>query len=163
MRDRTHGGERNLPAKTKKGENMRKENNTLATNYEWKTRKLAGNKCKVAVYGGMMRLHTESGFASTQLSAMELSEKLNTGVDFGTTVTRYKDGSFTVGTQRLIPWDMPDDDIQKLVDEIDTSLEEALGLPVGESVTSGSWNAGHDETTYDMLLSNQEDCLITGK
>ena len=60
----------------------------------------------------------------------------------------------------LIPVDMASEDIDMLSDMWLTEQEKELGLPVGESCSSSSWWAGHQNDSKDAEITDKYDFLI---
>ena len=76
-------------------------------------------------------------------------------------VEKYPDGSFTITMQKLIPLSMAEN--EKLLDEetdkVLNSIEDALGLDQ-ESLSTSSNNVGHWDTTWDFLMTKEEQDIV---
>ena len=128
-----------------------------------KTRDLCGDTCTVAVYGGAMRLTkvtavTVSSTCTEKDIQMALAKN---GIQ--AKITMYEDSSVNIETQCLVPWDIDEMLIEDINALIECKIERTLGLPVGESVSSAAWNAGHNSTEFDYLMSDVERRVIAGR
>lgn len=123
---------------------------------------ICGDDTKVQYFESLLtdqkfiRFFTDHTYAGTvtETVAARVAAKLHCKINTD-------ENSITVIRQCLIPLDSTSDDMEKMDDNWTNEEEKALGLPVGESCTSGSWTAGHSDTSNDCLLTEFEADIIT--
>lgn len=118
---------------------------------EVRIRNLLGSPCKVAVYGGMMRFHVTGCLYRPSQSAIAALNALGYGVHL------YPDHSLDVSVQTMVPWDMPDEELEQACDNALTRMESLAG---GAQATSSAWNAGHSESRWDWEMSVADQALV---
>lgn len=119
-------------------------------------RDICGSKCEIAVYDGKIRMETSHAFCGVEKGSIDgLPAKLRCKVD------DYHDGSINVTRALLIPADMTSEAMESLDETMTTEEETLLNLSVGESCTSGCWNAGHATADNDYLMTDEEQAFVT--
>lgn len=76
-------------------------------------------------------------------------------------VETYGDDSFSISVQKLIPTSIAENEaaLNETVDNVLNSIEDALGLDE-DSLSSSSGYAGHSDTTWDGLMTEEEQNII---
>ena len=121
---------------------------------EIKERTIFGDHCFVEVFhGGKMRfLSTGTLCAVSKLDIKKAKES-------GIYVERYPDMCADFSIQCLIPWETKDEDMAALHDEMLNRIERVLGLEES-SVSSSAWNAGHSDTKWDHIMTEEEQRIV---
>lgn len=118
---------------------------------ELKRRMLAGDPCTVAVYGGMMRfLVTGCLYHSSRCTVAALNQ-------LGYGVESYRDHSLDVSIQTMVPWDLPDSELEEACDRALNRMEWLAG---GAQVSSSAWYAGQSESRWDWEMSPEDQALL---
>lgn len=115
---------------------------------------IMGEDVEIESFHGKMRFMVYGAFVNVPQNAEELLSGRRMRL------TRYTDGSAIIEMQQLVHISATDDELEEMQDTLLTKMEEALGLPVGEYLTSSGWNAGHANTEWDNLLSDAERMTI---
>lgn len=120
---------------------------------EIKKRSIIGDDCTVATYDGKMRFWVRASFYAVPKNAGAVAKKKRMVID------KYPDGSAIVCVQTMVAWDTSDARLEELYEETLNHIENALCIPEGE-LSSSEWNAGHNDTLYDFLLTDEEMTLV---
>lgn len=87
----------------------------------------------------------------------EVRKELKANFGSGAGTHTYDDGSFDVIIQRLVPFAFSNADLESFADNAVTLIENVLHA----KATSVSWNAGHCESDDDVLLTAEEQSIVS--
>jgi len=118
-----------------------------------KNRILDGNVCQIMDYNGKMRLLVE-GFYN-----IILPQKDCLATESHAEIEHYADGSTAVRILMLIPWDLSEEQIARLSDYSLVQIEDTLGIDP-DSIQSSDWLAGYDDSSWDYLLSKEDQRMV---
>ena len=123
-------------------------------------RVLGGKEVDVSSYDGKMRFLVGCAFCCPPVQGSAVAE----GTSSRFRMETFEDGSCMVYCQTLVLDDTSEDALEDMMDDALSETEEAMGFAVGEGLecTSTTWWAGHSDSNYDSLLSEQELAVING-
>lgn len=120
-----------------------------------KKRCINGDECELAVYGEKYtRFFVEGNYYSvpTGIEKDVKEKELRIAVNFN------DDGSTSLCSQKMIPWDTEYENLKSLFEEQLNQIEKELGLKT--RLPSSGWNIGHDSTEFDNLMTEEEQKMI---
>lgn len=125
-------------------------------------RDICGDMCRCHVYHDAasgtdkMRFWLRAAF-SRPSDMLEVRKELKANFGSGAGTHTYDDGSFDVIIQRLVPFAFSNADLESFADNAVTLIENVLHA----KATSVSWNAGHCESDDDVLLTAEEQSIVS--
>jgi hypothetical protein len=119
-----------------------------------KKRVLGGELCDCAVYGTMSRFLVNGNY----FFIPDVAETTYRA-DVNIRAERFSDGSTSFYMQKLVPWDMAEDELEEMMDEALNLIEKTFGIGEGKC-TSSEWWLGNDSTEYDDLLTSDEQSCV---
>ena len=138
------------------------KNTSSDDNADIRVRDICGDKCQCHVYydkasgQNKMRFWLRAAFPRpADMIEVRTALKANFGSGAGTHT--YDDGSFDVIIQRLVPFAFSNADFESFADNAVTLIENVLHA----KATSVSWNAGHCESDDDVLLTAEEQSIVS--
>lgn len=138
------------------------KNTSSDENADIRVRDICGDKCQCYVYydkasgQNKMRFWLRAAFPRpADMIEVRTALKANFGSGAGTHT--YDDGSFDVIIQRLVPFAFSNADLESFADNAVTLIENVLHA----KSTSVSWNAGHCESDDDVLLTAEEQSIVS--
>lgn len=138
------------------------KNTSSDDNADIRVRDICGDKCQCYVYydkasgQNKMRFWLRAAFPRpADMIEVRTALKANFGSGAGTHT--YDDGSFDVIIQRLVPFAFSNADLESFADNAVTLIENVLHA----KATSVSWNAGHCESDDDVLLTAEEQSIVS--
>lgn len=127
-----------------------------------RVRDICGDMCHCHVYHDAasgtdkMRFWLRAAF-SRPSDMREVRKELKANFGSGAGTHTYDDGSFDVIIQRLVPFAFSNADLESFADNAVTLIENVLHA----KATSVSWNAGHCESDDDVLLTAEEQSIVS--
>lgn len=127
-----------------------------------RVRDICGDMCRCHVYHDAasgtdkMRFWLRAAF-SRPSDMLEVRKELKANFGSGAGTHTYDDGSFDVIIQRLVPFAFSNADLESFADNAVTLIENVLHA----KATSVSWNAGHCESDDDVLLTAEEQSIVS--
>lgn len=127
-----------------------------------RVRDICGDMCRCHVYHDAasgtdkMRFWLRVAF-SRPSDMLEVRKELKANFGSGAGTHTYDDGSFDVIIQRLVPFAFSNADLESFADNAVTLIENVLHA----KATSVSWNAGHCESDDDVLLTAEEQSIVS--
>lgn len=127
-----------------------------------RVRDICGDMCRCHVYHDAasgtdkMRFWLRAAF-SRPSDMLEVRKELKANFGNGAGTHTYDDGSFDVIIQRLVPFAFSNADLESFADNAVTLIENVLHA----KATSVSWNAGHCESDDDVLLTAEEQSIVS--
>lgn len=127
-----------------------------------RVRDICGDMCRCHVYHDAasgtdkMRFWLRAAF-SRPSDMLEVRKELKANFGSGAGTHTYDDGSFDVIIQRLVPFAFSNADLESFADNAVTLIENVLHA----KATSVSWNAGHCESDNDVLLTAEEQSIVS--
>ena len=127
-----------------------------------RVRDICGDMCRCHVYHDAasgtdkMRFWLRAAF-SRPSDMREVRKELKANFGSGAGTHTYDDGSFDVIIQRLVPFAFSNADLESFADNAVTLIENVLHA----KATSVSWNAGHCESDDDVLLTAEEQSIVS--
>ena len=127
-----------------------------------RVRDICGDMCHCLVYHDAasgtdkMRFWLRAAF-SRPSDMREVRKELKANFGSGAGTHTYDDGSFDVIIQRLVPFAFSNADLESFADNAVTLIENVLHA----KATSVSWNAGHCESDDDVLLTAEEQSIVS--
>lgn len=127
-----------------------------------RVRDICGDMCRCHVYHDAasgtdkMRFWLRVAF-SRPSDMLEVRKELKAKFGSGAGTHTYDDGSFDVIIQRLVPFAFSNADLESFADNAVTLIENVLHA----KATSVSWNAGHCESDDDVLLTAEEQSIVS--
>lgn len=127
-----------------------------------RVRDICGDMCRCHVYHDAasgtdkMRFWLRAAF-SRPSDMLEVRKELKANFGSGAGTHTYDDGSFDVIIQRLVPFAFSNADLESFADNALTLIENVLHA----KATSVSWNAGHCESDDDVLLTAEEQSIVS--
>lgn len=127
-----------------------------------RVRDICGDMCRCHVYHDAasgtdkMRFWLRVAF-SRPSDMLEVRKELKANFGSGAGTHTYDDGSFDVIIQRLVPFAFSNADLESFADNALTLIENVLHA----KATSVSWNAGHCESDDDVLLTAEEQSIVS--
>lgn len=127
-----------------------------------RVRDICGDMCRCHVYHDAasgtdkMRFWLRVAF-SRPSDMLEVRKELKANFGSGAGTHTYDDGSFDVTIQRLVPFAFSNADLESFADNAVTLIENVLHA----KATSVSWNAGHCESDDDVLLTAEEQSIVS--
>lgn len=127
-----------------------------------RVRDICGDMCHCHVYHDAasgtdkMRFWLRAAF-SRPSDMLEVRKELKANFGSGAGTHTYDDGSFDVIIQRLVPFAFSNADLESFADNAVTLIENVLHA----KATSVSWNAGHCESDDDVLLTAEEQSIVS--
>lgn len=127
-----------------------------------RVRDICGDMCHCHVYHDAasgtdkMRFWLRAAF-SRPSDMREVRKELKANFGSGAGTHTYDDGSFDVIIQRLVPFAFSNADLERFADNAVTLIENVLHA----KATSVSWNAGHCESDDDVLLTAEEQSIVS--
>lgn len=127
-----------------------------------RVRDICGDMCRCHVYHDAasgtdkMRFWLRTAF-SRPSDMLEVRKELKANFGSGAGTHTYDDGSFDVIIQRLVPFAFSNADLESFADNAVTLIENVLHA----KATSVSWNAGHCESDDDVLLTAEEQSIVS--
>lgn len=127
-----------------------------------RVRDICGDMCRCHVYHDAasgtdkMRFWLRAAF-SRPSDMLEVRKELKANFVNGAGTHTYDDGSFDVIIQRLVPFAFSNADLESFADNAVTLIENVLHA----KATSVSWNAGHCESDDDVLLTAEEQSIVS--
>lgn len=127
-----------------------------------RVRDICGDMCHCHVYHDAasgtdkMRFWLRAAF-SRPFDMREVRKELKANFGSGAGTHTYDDGSFDVIIQRLVPFAFSNADLESFADNAVTLIENVLHA----KATSVSWNAGHCESDDDVLLTAEEQSIVS--
>lgn len=127
-----------------------------------RVRDICGDMCHCHVYHDAasgtdkMRFWLRAAF-SRPSDMREVRKELKANFGSGAGTHTYDDGSFDVIIQRLVPFAFSNADLESFADNAVTLIENVLPA----KATSVSWNAGHCESDDDVLLTAEEQSIVS--
>ncbi len=138
------------------------KNTSSDENADIRVRDICGDKCQCYVYydkasgQNKMRFWLRAAF-SRPSDMLEVRKELKANFGSGAGTHTYDDGSFDVIIQRLVPFAFSNADLESFADNAVTLIENVLHA----KATSVSWNAGHCESDDDVLLTAEEQSIVS--
>lgn len=127
-----------------------------------RVRDICGDMCRCHIYHDAasgtdkMRFWLRAAF-SRPSDMLEVRKELKANFGSGAGTHTYDDGSFDVIIQRLVPFAFSNADLESFADNAVTLIENVLHA----KATSVSWNAGHCESDDDVLLTAEEQSIVS--
>lgn len=127
-----------------------------------RVRDICGDMCRCHVYHDAasgtdkMRFWLRVAF-SRPSDMLEVRKELKANFGSGAGTHTYDDGFFDVIIQRLVPFAFSNADLESFADNAVTLIENVLHA----KATSVSWNAGHCESDDDVLLTAEEQSIVS--
>lgn len=127
-----------------------------------RVRDICGDMCRCHVYHDAasgtdkMRFWLRAAF-SRPSDMLEVRKELKANFGSGAGTHTYDDGFFDVIIQRLVPFAFSNADLESFADNAVTLIENVLHA----KATSVSWNAGHCESDDDVLLTAEEQSIVS--
>lgn len=138
------------------------KNTSSDENADIRVRDICGDMCHCHVYHDAasgtdkMRFWLRAAF-SRPSDMREVRKELKANFGSGAGTHTYDDGSFDVIIQRLVPFAFSNADLESFADNAVTLIENVLHA----KATSVSWNAGHCESDDDVLLTAEEQSIVS--
>ena len=119
---------------------------------EYKTiTKPDGSEHKLAVYDGKCRFWMEGLYDSLP----ENAEKHASDYHLPVKIERREDGTVSVGTQSLVPWDTPYSKLEMMADVYLNYMAQVFNLPDDDYVKT-KLEFGSESSTHDELMTAEE-------
>ena len=119
---------------------------------EYKTiTKPNGSAQQIAVYDGKCRFWMEGIYDSLPETAEKRAEECSLPVK----IDRRADGTVSVGTQSLVPWDTPYSKLEMMADVYLNYLAQVFNLPDDDYVKT-KLEFGSESSTHDELMTAEE-------
>ncbi len=110
-----------------------------------------GSEQKLAVYDGKCRFWMEGIYDSLP----ETAEKHAADYHLPVKIERREDGTVSVGTQSLVPWDTPYSKLEMMADVYLNYLAQVFNLPDDDYVKT-KLEFGSESSTHDELMTAEE-------
>ncbi len=110
-----------------------------------------GAEQQLAVYDGKCRFRMEGIYDSLPESA----EKRAADCHLPVRIDRRADGTVSVGTQSLVPWETPRDRLELMADVYLNYLAQVFNLP-DDGFVRTKLEFGSESTEYDGLMTAEE-------
>ena len=110
-----------------------------------------GSEQQLAVYGGKCRFWMEGIYDSLPETAEKRAEECSLPVK----IDRRADGTVSVGTQSLVPWDTEYGKLEMMADVYLNYLAQVFNLPDDDYVKT-KLEFGSDSTDRDSLMTAEE-------
>ena len=119
---------------------------------EYKTiTKPDGSEQQLAVYDGKCRFYMEGIYDSLPENAEKRAEECSLPVK----IDRRADGTVSVGTQSLVPWDTDYGKLEMMADVYLNYLAQVFNLPDDDYVKT-KLEFGSESSTHDELMTAEE-------
>ena len=115
-----------------------------------------GSEQKLAVYDGKCRFWMEGIYDSLP----ETAEKHAADYHLPVKIERREDGTVSVGTQSLVPWDTPYSKLEMMADVYLNYLAQVFNLPDDDYVKT-RLEFGSDSADRDSLMTAEEKEIIS--
>lgn len=110
-----------------------------------------GSEQQLAVYDGKCRFWMEGLYDSLPETAEKRAEECSLPVK----IDRRADGTVSVGTQSLVPWDTPYSKLEMMADVYLNYMAQVFNLPVDDYVKT-KLEFGSESSTHDELMTAEE-------
>ena len=110
-----------------------------------------GSEQQLAVYDGKCRFWMEGLYDSLPENAEKRAEECSLPVK----IDRRADGTVSVGTQSLVPWDTPYSKLEMMADVYLNYLAQVFNLPDDDYVKT-KLEFGSESSTHDELMTAEE-------
>ena len=110
-----------------------------------------GSEQQLAVYDGKCRFWMEGLYDSLPETAEKRAEECSLPVK----IDRRADGTVSVGTQSLVPWDTPYSKLEMMADVYLNYMAPVLNLPDDDYVKT-KLEFGSESSTHDELMTAEE-------
>lgn len=110
-----------------------------------------GSEQQLAVYDGKCRFWMEGIYDSLP----ETAEKHAADYHLPVKIERREDGTVSVGTQSLVPWDTPYSKLEMMADVYLNYLAQVFNLPDDDYVKT-KLEFGSESSTHDELMTAEE-------
>ena len=110
-----------------------------------------GSERKLAVYDGKCRFWMEGLYDSLP----ETAEKHAADYHLPVKIERREDGTVSVGTQSLVPWDTPYSKLEMMADVYLNYMAQVFNLPDDDYVKT-KLEFGSESSTHDELMTAEE-------
>ena len=110
-----------------------------------------GSEQQLAVYDGKCRFWMEGLYDSLP----ETAEKHAADYHLPVKIERREDGTVSVGTQSLVPWDTPYSKLEMMADVYLNYLAQVFNLPDDDYVKT-KLEFGSESSTHDELMTAEE-------
>ena len=110
-----------------------------------------GSEQQLAVYDGKCRFWMEGIYDSLPETAVKRAEECSLPVK----IERRADGTVSVGTQSLVPWDTPYSKLEMMADVYLNYLAQVFNLPDDDYVKT-KLEFGSESSTHDELMTAEE-------
>ena len=110
-----------------------------------------GSERKLAVYDGKCRFWMEGLYDSLPENAEKHAEDYHLPVK----IERREDGTVSVGTQSLVPWDTPYSKLEMMADVYLNYMAQVFNLPDDDYVKT-KLEFGSESSTHDELMTAEE-------
>lgn len=110
-----------------------------------------GSEQKLAVYDGKCRFWMEGLYDSLP----ENAEKHASDYHLPVKIERREDGTVSVGTQSLVPWDTPYSKLEMMADVYLNYMAQVFNLPDDDYVKT-KLEFGSESSTHDELMTAEE-------
>lgn len=115
------------------------------------TAKPDGSEKRVAVYDGKCRFYMEGLYDSLP----ENAEKHAADYHLPVKIERRADGTVSIGTQSLVPWDTPYSKLEMMADVYLNYMAQVFNLPDDDYVKT-KLEFGSESTAHDELMTAEE-------
>lgn len=110
-----------------------------------------GSEQQLAVYDGKCRFWMEGLYDSLP----ETAEKHASDYHLPVKIERREDGTVSVGTQSLVPWDTPYSKLEMMADVYLNYMAQVFNLPDDDYVKT-KLEFGSESSTHDELMTAEE-------
>ena len=110
-----------------------------------------GSEQQLAVYDGKCRFWMEGIYDSLPETAEKRAEECSLPVK----IDRRADGTVSVGTQSLVPWDTPYSKLEMMADVYLNYMAQVFNLPDDDYVKT-KLEFGSESSTHDELMTAEE-------
>lgn len=110
-----------------------------------------GSEQQLAVYDGKCRFWMEGIYDSLPETAEKRAEECSLLVK----IDRRADGTVSVGTQSLVPWDTPYSKLEMMADVYLNYMAQVFNLPDDDYVKT-KLEFGSESSTHDELMTAEE-------
>lgn len=110
-----------------------------------------GSEQQLAVYDGKCRFWMAGIYDSLPETAEKRAEECSLPVK----IERRADGTVSVGTQSLVPWDTPDSKLEMMADVYLNYMAQVFNLPDDDYVKT-KLEFGSESSTHDELMTAEE-------